>query len=261
MKRISGTKEWSTESVNCVLGCPHRCRYCYAAARAVRFRQCTSREDWGTNYHRLRKVELKKRRSLVDGRVMFPTTHDITPQFLPECMEVIRKLLVVGNDLLIVSKPHIDCITAICREFRMFRDSILFRFSIGAMNDSILSYWEPGAPTFSERLACLHYARSQGYATSVSCEPLLEAERARQLFDTLVPYITDTIWFGKLNHIRQRVAPGTSDAEIARIENGQTDAAIKQIYLLLKEEPKARWKESYKAVLGLDLAETAGLDI
>ena len=257
-KQISGTKEWSVASVNCLSGCEHNCRYCYARANALRFRRISSPDQWAES--RLRPAEVKRRRRKQSGRVMFPTTHDITPQFLQPCLDVISNILRAGNDLLIVSKPHLPCIEAICREGRLFRGAIMFRFSIGSANDSILSYWEPGAPCFEERLACLRYAHAEGYQTSVSCEPLLDANQAPALFRELEPFVTDSIWFGKLNKIRQRCVPGTSREEIERIEWGQTPGAIQLIYELLKDESKVRWKESYKAVLGLALADKAGLD-
>ena len=34
-KRISGTREWSVASVNCVTGCENDCRYCYARHEAL----------------------------------------------------------------------------------------------------------------------------------------------------------------------------------------------------------------------------------
>jgi hypothetical protein len=191
---------------------------------------------------------------------MFPTTHDITPEHLDSCLAVIENILRAGNDILIVSKPHLDCIKAICGRFSMYREAILFRFSIGAMDDTILGYWEPGAPTFDERLSCLRYAHAEGYATSVSCEPLLDAPKVVALFNALRPYVTDSIWIGKMNEARRRAAPGTDPRAIARIEAGQTPEAIRIIYDLLKYDPLVRWKESYKAVLGLDLATEAGLD-
>ena len=259
-KPITGTKEWSTTSVNCVLGCTHRCRYCYARADALRRKQITDPEEWGTTYNRVREKEVRKRRKLHDGTVMFPTTHDITPEFLDPCMDVIGKLLAAGNRLLIVSKPHLECIGAICERFGQYREQILFRFSIGAVTDSILRYWEPGATLYRERWACLLSACRCGFGTSVSCEPLLDATRAVELFRELKPYVTDTVWLGKLNHIDTRVIPGTDPGEIARIKAGQTDASIRRIYGQLKDEPKVRWKESFKKVLGLKLAEDAGAD-
>ena len=259
--RISGTKEWSVESVNVVFGCPHRCRYCYARARALRFCQIAAPGDWGTSAHRLRPSEIRKRRKPVDGRVMFPTTHDITPEFLQPCLDVIGRILAAGNELLIVSKPHLSCIKAICRQFVGFRESILFRFTIGAVDDRILGYWEPGAPAFSERLESLKHAHAAGFATSVSAEPLLDAPHVVELVDTLEPYVTDSIWIGKMNGMGSRLLPGTEPREIARIEAGQTDESVRAIYARLKGHPLVKWKESYKEVLGLELVSVPGLDV
>ena len=65
------------------------------------------------------------------GRIMFPTTHDITPETLEECVTFIHKLLAPGNKILIVSKPHLECIKRICNEFSQYKEDILFRFTIG----------------------------------------------------------------------------------------------------------------------------------
>jgi DNA repair photolyase len=259
--KISGTREWSVESVNIVLGCSHRCRYCYARANALRRHQIDRPEVWGEEYHRLREKEVRKRRKKVDGTIMFPTTHDITPEFLEPCLAVIHNILAAGDDILIVSKPHLECIKAICFKFLRYRDKILFRFTIGAMNDAILSYWEPGAPLFKERYDSLRHAFEAGYQTSVSCEPMLHSYYVWELFNTLEPFITDTFWIGKMNAIESRVIPGTDPAEIRRIQQGQTNERIRTIHASLKDEPKIRWKESIKQVLGLELATEAGQDV
>jgi hypothetical protein len=82
----------------------------------------------------------------------------------------------------------------------------------------------------------------------------------RGLFDALAPFVTDTIWIGKMNEIRRRAAPGTDLAAIAAIEARQTNEAVRWVYDLLRNEPKVRWKESYKEVLGLPASTEAGLD-
>jgi len=256
---ISGTKEWSVASVNCVNGCSHNCRYCYARYNAVERFGRISAEDWPTM--QVRPHDVRKARKKHDGRVMFPTTHDITPPVLVACTTVIEKLLVAGNDVLIVSKPHLECIEHLCRYLARYRSQVLFRFTIGALSESILAYWEPGAPSFEERLACLRYAHKQGFATSVSAEPLLEANRVSELVAALLPYITDSLWVGKLNRIRDRVIDGTDPAAIRAIEAGQTGETVRWVYETLRHEPRIRWKESYKAVLGIALAEEAGLDV
>lgn len=256
-KPVSGTNEWSVATVNCLTGCSHDCRYCYARANALRFKRIASAKEWAKP--KLRPAEVTKKRKRVDGRVMFPSTHDILPEFLDECTTVLRNLLGAGNDVLIVSKPHLECIRSLCHDLEKWLPQILFRFTIGSTRDDLLSYWEPGAPYYFERRESLALAYGAGYATSVSCEPFLGGWVGK-LYEDLSPLITDTIWFGKMNKVRQRVLPGTSKRAISEIEQTQTDEAIAGIYEYLKDEPRVRWKESYKQVLGLDLATEPGTD-
>lgn len=244
----TGTREWSKFSVNCQNGCGHRCRYCYARADALRRKQVKTANDWGTTYRKIRPKDVSKRRKNLNGRVMFPTTHDIEPEFLGECLTVLRKLLEAGNEVLIVSKPHLECVKAICTELKTFREQVTFRFSIGALDNSILEYWEPGAPSLRERCHSLEWVAYRDWKTSVSCEPYLDApSRARRLYKYLEAVVTDTIWFGKLNHTRTR-CPDASEGAILQIENWQTNDAVREVYESLEDEPKVRWKDSYQAV-------------
>lgn len=248
-KKPSGTKEWSEHSVNFVDGCEHNCRYCYARANAVRFGRLTA-EEW--DRPRVRQKDVDKRYPKYKGRVMFPTAHDITPAVLEPALLVLGKLLEAGNDVLLVSKPHLECVYEICKRFPAdkWRDKLEFRFSIGCQSFSILRYWEPGAPGFGERHASLIHAFEAGHRTSVSCEPLLDPENVRALFNTLEPSVTSTIWIGCLNQIDRRCV-GVDSSEIARIKAGQTPEAMRAVYEQLKDEQKVRWKESYSTMLGL----------
>jgi DNA repair photolyase len=242
----TGTREWSDKSINCLMGCEHDCRYCYARESALRFKQISRSEDWPHPVIRIRDVE--KQHPKYRGVVMFPTQHDITPRNLPECEKVLLNLLTAGNQVLIVSKPHLQCIERLCRTLAPFIKQVMFRFSIGAMSFDIHAYWEPYAPSFDERILALQHAFTHGFETSVSCEPLLEPEHAVELFDSLKPFVTDSIWIGKMNKIEQR-CKDCDPAEIARIHAGQTDAAVIDIYHALKDEPLVRWKESYQEVI------------
>jgi len=258
--RISGTREWSTASANCQRGCSHDCRYCYAKERAVRrFGQMTEVE-W--THPTIREAEIRKRWKHIDGTIMFPTAHDLLPEFIPQYLVYLRGMLSAGNRVLIVSKPHLPVIEALCRDLAAWKPQILFRFTIGAADDRILKYWEPGAPAFDERLASLRHAHAAGYATSVSMEPMLDVPNAPYLVQTLSPFAADSIWLGKMNKIRDRVIvqyPG-DQAEVDRIRAGQSDAAIRELYAALRDHPLVRWKESIKDVLGLALAARPGED-
>jgi DNA repair photolyase len=257
-KRRTGTREWSDHSANCIRGCSNGCLYCYGREFALRGKRIARGVDWLIErpYPKGLAECGKKRR----GRVMFPTTHDITPANLNQCMAALRSLLDAGNEVLVVTKPHLACVTRICHEFIEWADRRLaFRFTIGAASDHILRFWEPDAPSLQERLRALAYAKSRGFSTSVSSEPLLEPEHAEALGAMLAPHITDTLWIGGLNHARARTAwcretPGLED-EIRRIEAWQTPDAIWGLYRRLKGVSWIRWKDQYRKVLGLPPVE------
>lgn len=260
-KRISGTREWAEVNVNCVKGCSNLCRYCYARYNAVERFAYLTLEQWANPQINWKAVN--KKHPKYDGTVMFPTTHDIFPDNVDACITVCKNLLSVGNNILIVSKPRLYCIKKICTELEQYKENILFRFTIGAIDDKVLSYWEPNAPSFQERFDSLVYAFENGFKTSVSSEPMLDAPGIFDLVGELTPFITDAMWIGKMNSIRDRVKMVTKEDEerMKIIEIGQEDEKIKAMYDILKFNPKIKWKESIKEVVGLELANEAGLDI
>jgi len=157
----------------------------------------------GWESERQRKMKWAKRIIKIKGpqSVMYPSSHDITPKFLEIHIRQIQYLLNREFSLLIVSKPHLDCIREICKEFSGYRDKILFRFTIGSSDDKILKFWEPGAPSFEERLSCLKYASDEVFNTSVSCEPMLD-NNIHEVISSVKSYVSDSIWLGKANRLR-----------------------------------------------------------
>jgi DNA repair photolyase len=247
-----GTREWAVKTVNCCTGCSHDCVYCYAKEMALRFGQVVEGQ-WAVE--RIRPHDVVKSHPKYSGRVMFPSSHDITPGNLHACLVVLGKLLVARNEVLVVSKPHLDCIGAICRRLGCYRDQILFRFTIGACDDRVLSFWEPGAAAYAERIGSLQYAYEQGFQTSVSVEPMLESANIDQLVADLQPFVTDSIWIGKMNHLGRlsKNADARLKAALLQIEAGQTDDIIRSIFERYKGNPKIQWKASIKKVVGLPL--------
>ncbi len=148
----SGTKEWAKSSVNIQTGCEHDCLYCYAKCMAIRFKRATP-DSWSTPI--LNPNSLSKGYRKRDGRIMFPTSHDITDCNVDDCLSELAKMLQAGNEVLIVSKPHRDVVVRMIAELAPFRRLITFRFSIGSASSEVLSRWEPGAPGFDERLESL----------------------------------------------------------------------------------------------------------
>ena len=258
---IRGTKEWAVAEINCSVGCPHDCRYCYARVAALDKGVIQSLGEWPRS--RIIDGQVDRERPRYPGRVMFPAAHDIVEENLTEALEVISRLLEADNQVLIVSKPSLPCIEQLCERLYRRRKQILFRFTITARDADILRFWEPGAPAYPERLESLRLAFEKGFATSVSIEPILDLEDLVDLIGEIEPLITDSIWVGKMNRIEERVWIDSSEAaaEVERIRSEQHDQKILDLYDSLKDNPLIRWKESIKLVAGLPLATESGLDI
>ena len=261
-RNISGTREWAEKTKNTNFGCIHECRYCFAHANNRRFKR-----DGNFVWREERVLPERLMQSVkhCDGRIMYPSTHDITPQHLDQSLFFIGRMLAEDNRLLIVSKPHVECIVAICGRFIATCDRIMFRFTIGSANDEVLIFWEPGAPQFAERLESLKYAFHSGYATSVSCEPMLD-QRVDAVIEAVRPYVTDSIWLGKANRLKSNLSlNGHTSTEVIRRADEliawQNDLAIMSLYGRYKDDPIIRWKESIKKVVGISLQTVAGLDI
>jgi DNA repair photolyase len=218
-------------------------------------------EEWPLE--RIRQKDVEKAQKLYPSRVMFPSSHDITHGNFNACFTVLEKLLEIGNEVLIVSKPRFDCIRSICDSFANYRNKILFRFTITAMDNGLLKFWEPGAPNYEERRESLIYTAGAGYETSVSIEPMLDSENVVNLVHDLNPYVSNSIWIGKMNHIKKNLQIDSAEFEeaVRRIEDGQTNDRIKSIFDALKNHPKMRWKGGIKTIVGIKHPDIPGLDV
>jgi DNA repair photolyase len=261
-KPQTGTREWAASNVNIQDGCEHDCRYCYAKTMAVRFKRATA-GTW--KRPRLRPHDVERRFTKRSGCIMFPTAHDITPRNLEACLVVLKRMLLAGNELLIVSKPTPSCVRRLCAELKPFQRQILFRFSIGSADNSVLAYWEPGAPTLEDRLEALEIAFRNGFRTSVSGEPMLDGNPDAVVM-AVAPFVTDSIWLGKINRLRSALplnCPG--DAEAMRRGEAlmalQDDIAIRRLYRRHRRNPRIKWKDSIKSVVGLAGSIIPGQDI
>jgi len=249
----TGVYEWADKSFNIQIGCENDCRYCFARYRSVtRFKQCPSNEAWKTPVINFDTVNKGCRTNY--GVVMFPSTHDITSLNLSEYLCKLRKYLDAGNHVLIVSKPRFDCIRVIAEAYEDYKEQILFRFTIGSMDNEILKFWEPNAPSFDERLGCLQYAYRHGYKTSVSCEPYLDPFVV-YTYTARKPFLTDSFWIGKLRGWHQvrmdDVTPAQAVDFIEPLKAAQSDTVVKSMVRMLDGQPFIQWKDSIREVMGL----------
>lgn len=258
-KPVFGTREWAKHNANACSGCSNNCTYCYSKCAAI-LKKVKTPENWIEEVPYSKAPHKKWEQK--DGTIMFPTQHDITPTNIDICIKMLHNIFEPGNDVLIVSKPHLNCIKQLCQEFEEYRKNILFRFTIGSANNTILKLWEPNAPNFEERLESLIYAFKKNFNTSVSCEPMLDGN-IDHLIEQVSPYITDAIWLGKMNYPEKRlIANGHSDMLplACRLMEIWNDDNIWALYERYKDNTLIKWKESIKKVVGIEIPTEAGLD-
>ena len=236
-------QDWTKpeNNINICNGCENDCLYCYSKSMAQRWKQVKSGE-WPQM--QIRQPDVDKPRKLHDDLVGFPTSHDITPTNIDAYLIVLGKLLRAGNEVLIITKPRFDCVKAICDASPFFKDKILFRFTIGAMDNDILRFWEPNAPNYEERKECLRFANEHGFRTSVSMEPMLDTVEIEQMIEDLRPFVTKDIWLGTMNHLKAISTGADEDlkAEIAKVEAGQSPEILVALYNTYQNDSLIKWK-------------------
>jgi DNA repair photolyase len=253
----SGTKEWADHNVNCIKGCTNNCRYCYAKIIAKRFGRCTE-ITW--KEIKINQKIINKKFGKYDGRVMFPSSHDIPdiPEAKKACFSVIKSLLEAGNDILITTKPRLRIIQGLVQDFQIYKPQIQFRFTITSIDNKLLSFWEPGAPTVEERLDCLKYAYNNSFKTSVSIEPFLDYDPIK-LIELVLPFVTESIWIGPMNYIPKNGIPNEDRPKYEEIRSRYELNHLKNIFESLKDYPTIRFKDSMAIRLGLSEATKRGL--
>lgn len=246
-KITSGTKEWADYNVNCIKGCRNNCRYCYAKVMAKRFGRVDG-DAWESM--RVREEVLTKDFRKRPGRVMFPSTHDIfnISPFKEACFTVLAKLLKSGNNLLITTKPRLAVIQEINHQFDNCKGQIEFRFTITSNNDRLLEFWEPNAPRFQERLASLKFAFKKRFKTSVSIEPFLDYDPT-ELVEEITPFITETIWIGRMNYIPRKNISEEGEPYYKEIRRNYETNHLREIYKKLNGHCRIRFKDSIRIQL------------
>jgi DNA repair photolyase len=124
----------------------------------------------------------------------------------------------------------------------------MFRFTISAIDNEVLGFWEPNAPTYEERKKALALAKEKGFRTSVSIEPMLDAENVGDLIEDLRPHTTDCMWVGPMKMVRKRVVNDSPEVEkqIVKIISDQTPEKLLPIYTRYRDDPLVKWKGHFR---------------
>jgi DNA repair photolyase len=119
---------------------------------------------------------------------------------------------------------------------------IEFRLTIGTYQDQIREFWEPNAPSISERIACVKLLNQHNIKTSISCEPLLDSNNENGevlILDWLLQHAENKeIWVGAMQYTKN---PPILDYDL--------------IYAKYKDIPQIKWKESFRKHLNVSNPE------
>jgi len=238
------------------------CLYCWARANARRRGQ--EPEEW-VQPPDINWAEVLRNRGSLPGVTAYPGTHDISLDLLGPSIRLLENLLANDNQVLLVSKPRYLCVKAICDTFsdHGYRRNIQWRFTITSWADGDLGYWEPNAPVWHERLLALNYAAQAGYRVSVNTEPLTcTRQNAMEMAHHLLFVMGKggTLWFGRLNKAEARVIRDTENRLPALLAEWD-DEGVRWLHDQFRDEPRVRWKNSFKDVLGIPRNAEPGMDV
>jgi DNA repair photolyase len=244
--QVTGVKirESSEFSANIQVTCSNDCAYCYSAVVAVEKGYVRNRAKWANDF--LKKTVPSFNRKY-DNIVHYPTNHDVTFRNLDRHCTAIREILEAGNDLVICTKPSLRCMEAVARVCTDYKNKVTFRLTITSLAEAQSVLWEKYAPLPAERIATLKLLFEQGFRTEVFAEPLLQgAGSAMDIYNSVYPYVTESICFGAMNMVDKRVDttdPVYADA-VANIRRYQSDNNLLFLYNSMKDLPKVTFKNS-----------------
>lgn len=87
-----------------------------------------------------------------------------------------------------------------------------------------------------------------------------------QVVEKVLPYVTETIWLGKPNNLIGRLSMNGYKNDRLTMERARrlmktlSDEYILNLYARYQDNPKIRWKDSIKKVIGIEFSTEVGLD-
>eukprot|EP01084_Bolivina_argentea_P051993 95545_1 len=225
-----------TKGVSISNGCSNNCGYCFVRHKAEEYGLHSN--DWKTMKSLRLKSILAKADNIKNEIIQFPTTHDITPNNINECLSVIHKLL-ENNQVVVVTKPFESCIDKITQVFNDKKSHLQFRLSITSNDNEILTKWEPGAPKYDERVRCLKKLYTNGWTVGLSIAPMLDVGNVVSMYKELEPYCNDKIYVAKMAQC-DKIKPNykLKPKDIQQVKNDCDNLQLlQQVHDELKKSP------------------------
>lgn len=233
-------KQWTGDQIHNILtkesNCLNDCTYCYMKRLKSKFFNVDIENlVMIVDQKKVKKLWKSKRQRYI----MFPSSHDIFPDYVADYARACINILKNGHNLLIVTKPRIECVKFLVDHLDKYKNKIVFRFTITSNNQNVLNYWEKNAPTYFERLTSLKCAFDNGYTTSVSIEPYLEDPSS--LIKDIEPYTNEKIWIGKMSGINTMKLTDEWKDKITKLYDRKNMVSMVQ---KLRSNKKILWKTS-----------------
>jgi DNA repair photolyase len=197
-------REYSDLAANLYTGCSHACRYCYCPAILRKTVDAWACDPQPRN-NILRDLERDAKKLQGDPREILlsfmsdPYHSDSAARLTREALLVLEhydlrvQVLTKGG---LRSTADFDILA---RNRWKYGATIIFQ------TERLREEWEPGAAPIAERIAAIRAAHAQGIFTWVSVEPVVDADEAIKVIESLRNDVD--LWkVGKLNHDRQREA-------------------------------------------------------
>lgn len=196
-KTTGAAKEYCDYAVDIYTGCSHKCKYCYAAAKAEKNNEIFTDVSVRSNIVAETKRYLDNHKDMVGKTVFLGFSSDafVTGIDHKATIDMIKMLKAYGCNVMFCTKGKIDAEVV---DLLDNRDSVGITITCG---DDMAAIYESDSIRPSERIVGLKAFYDKGIETWVSIEPVLDAEYIYNLLMSDNMKFISKVKLGKLNHM------------------------------------------------------------
>lgn len=213
---LGAAKEYCEYAVDVYTGCPHKCEYCYAKAKAEKkgsdFTDIKVRKDIvkATKDFLSEHIEFKDKTIFLGfSSDPFPTGYDCSAT-----VDMVKMLKDFGCHIMFCTKGRISLEIL---DLLDSKDSVGITITCG---DEMASKYEPNSISPTERIAQLKAFYDKGVETWISIEPVLEPNYIYSMLESDSMRFITKVKLGKLNHMNLSDLTGNENDVIDWTEYG-----------------------------------------